>query len=183
MGFCDPAGDTAPRNYQSSNKADYGNVPNTVYVNDTGRNDIVQTRITCDDENLYFRIECADDITPYENGDKTWMNILLEVEGAKGSAWENYQYVINRTVTGDVTYIERLKADGKSEIEASGELYVSGKVLTVKVPRSAVGLSGQKKFTVNFKVADRVTKYDDIMDYYVNGDSAPIGRLNYTFSV
>lgn len=183
VGFCDPAGDTAPRNYQSSNKADYGNVPNTVYVNDTGRNDIVQTRITCDDENLYFRIECADDITQYENGDKTWMNILLEVEGAKGSAWENYQYVINRTVTGDVTYIERLKADGKSEIEAAGELYVSGKVLTVKVPRSAVGLSGQKKFTVNFKVADRVIKYDDIMDYYVNGDSAPIGRLNYTFSV
>ena len=111
------------------------------------------------------------------------MNILLEVDGAKGSAWENYQYVINRTVAGNTAYIERLQSDGKSAIEAAGELFVSGKVLTVKVPRAAVGLGGQKRFTVNFKVADHVTKYDDIMDYYVNGDSAPIGRLNYTFSV
>jgi hypothetical protein len=32
-----------------------------------------------------------------------------------------------------------------------------------------------------FKIADNVTRYGDIMDYYVNGDSAPIGRLSYSY--
>ena len=31
------------------------------------------------------------------------------------------------------------------------------------------------------KVADNVTHGDDIMDYYVSGDSAPIGRLSYEY--
>ena len=34
---------------------------------------------------------------------------------------------------------------------------------------------------IEFKVSDNVTNYDDIMDYYVTGDSAPIGRLSFSY--
>ena len=34
---------------------------------------------------------------------------------------------------------------------------------------------------VYFKVADHVTHPDDIMDYYVSGDVAPLGRLGYGY--
>lgn len=184
VGYLDFAGDTKPRNYKSSNLNAHGNVPNVVYTNTTGRNDIVKTNVTCDDKNMYFRIECDEDITAYEAGDKTWMNILIEIEGLKGNNWENYQFVINRTVDGKKTAVERLKRNGSSEsIAGYGEFNVRDNVMTVAVPREFIGLADKESFTMNFKVADHVTNYTDIMDYYVNGDSAPIGRLNYTFGV
>ena len=37
-------------------------------------------------------------------------------------------------------------------------------------------------FTLYFKVADSIEKEDDIMDYYVSGDSVPMGRLVFTYS-
>lgn len=39
----------------------------------------------------------------------------------------------------------------------------------------------RKILAFEFKVADNVTQYTDIMDYYISGDSAPIGRLNYAY--
>lgn len=180
VGYMDFTGDTADRNYHSSNYGISGNVPNTVYTNTTGRNDIAVTRVTYDNEYLYFNVECAEKITPYVSGDKTWMNIFIEVDGAKGSAWENYQYVLNRTVSDKYSMLERLSKDGGSELLGVADLEVYDKYMTVRVRRELLGLTNEH-FTINFKVADHVTNYTDIMDYYVNGDSAPIGRLNYTF--
>ena len=53
-------------------------------------------------------------------------------------------------------------------------------IRTISVPLSALGLTEENCY-VQFKVSDNVTKYDDIMDYYVSGDCAPIGRLSYTY--
>ena len=173
--FTDFTGDIAPRDYKSSNFS----LPH--YVNDTGRNDIELTRVTYDADNVYFLVKCADNVTAYENGDKTWMNILLEVDGLDNySSWENYQFVINRTVNGNKSSVENLKSDGSSVKIGEADIAVNGKYLAVSVPRKVLGLT-KTDFCFRFKVADHVVNYTDIMDYYVNGDSAPIGRFNYTF--
>ncbi len=185
VGFLDFTGETAPREYKSSNLVQHGNVPVTTYTNDTGRNDIKQINVTSDDKNIYFLIECVDDITPWGQDDRTWMNLFMEVEGA-GSGWNNYQFVVNRTVNTvngrPVTYLERLSSNGSSSKEEIVNMAVSGRYLALEIPRKSISADKQH-FTVNFKVADHVTDYTDIMNYYVNGDSAPIGRLNYTYSV
>ncbi|MCH5718991.1 hypothetical protein [Niabella hibiscisoli] len=52
--------------------------------------------------------------------------------------------------------------------------------MQVAVPLQAIGLTANQ-VALEFKVADHVTKYDDIMDYYITGDSAPIGRMNFAY--
>ena len=172
-GFADPQGDTAARDHASSNAS----LP--AYKDDTGRNDIVNVRAVYDDENVYFLITCAADITAREAEDKTWMNLFLST--GKGG-WNGYQYVVNRTVTGDTAAIERLGADGEAQGAAgTARIAVQGRYLAVAVPRAAVGLDTQK-FTLYFKVSDHVVGYTDILNYYVQGDCAPVGRFGYTVS-
>ena len=170
QGFADPEGDTAARDHASSNAS----LPNL--VNDTGRNDIVLTQVARDEQNLTFLITCAGEITPCEAGDKTWMNLFL---GFGEGGWNNFQFVVNRTVNGNTALIERLNGEGEAVSTAGkAEIRVSGNHLTVQIPLKALGVSDD--FTLNFKVSDHVTDYADILSYYVDGDSAPIGRLRYT---
>lgn len=171
-GFEDFKGDTVARDHASSNSA----LPN--YKDSTGRNDIVNVRAVYDAQNITLLITCAETITPYDKNDKTWMNIFLSV-GTNGG-WNGYQYVVNRTVEGDTSKIEKLGADGEAEsVAGNAKIRVNGKYLVVQIPRASVGLD-QSKFTLQFKVSDHVVGYTDILNYYVQGDSAPIGRLNYT---
>lgn len=50
-------------------------------VNKTGRNDIVQTRITTDGENLYFYVKTDEDITP--STDDSWMRLFISTDSRK----------------------------------------------------------------------------------------------------
>lgn len=172
-GFGDIAGDTAVRNHASSNDS----LP--AYTDETGRNDIVNVRAVYDAENLYFLITCAKEVTAYEAGDKTWMNLFLS---AGGSGWNGFDYVVNRTVTGNTASVERLGTDGEtSGVTGTAQLQRKGSYLVISVPRKAVGMD-KNKFSFSFKVADHVVGYADIMNYYIQGDCAPIGRFGYTVS-
>ena len=50
-----------------------------------------------------------------------------------------------------------------------------------EVALAGLGLDGKKPFTLEFKWSDN-RQEDDPMDFYVNGDAAPRGRMNWTFS-
>ena len=113
--------------------------------------------------------------------------VLVEKHGYRllstgGSGWNGFDYVVNRTVTGDTAAVERLGADGEAQGSAgTARIAVQGRYLAVSVPRAAVGLD-KDKFSFSFKVADHVLGYTDIMNYYIQGDCAPIGRFGYTVS-
>ena len=172
--YYDFVGDTKERNSA-------GMIPSIVYTDKTGRNDIEQIRMTADSENLYFLIACSQDITAY-NGEKNWMNLFLNIDGQDKGKWNGYQYILNRTVKDGKTSVEQLNADGSSVAISEAQMAVSGKYMQIKLPKTVIGIASDS-YTIRFKVADNVTNYQDIMDYYVTGDSAPIGRLNYTFEV
>lgn len=175
LGYLDATGDAQARDYKSANYS----LPN--YTQEAGRNDIEYVRFTYDDDNLYFLIGCKENIKPYE-GKNNWMNVLLSVDGHSGEAWHNYNYVINRTVNDDTASVEKLKPDGSGTASGEAKIKINGKTLAVAVPRSAVGIGG-KTFKLGFKVADSVKDVADIEEYYISGDCAPIGRLNYTVEV
>ena len=127
-----------------------------------------------------FEVRTASDVIPYAQGDLNWMNILVKTDDSSDKAFE-YDYVINRypTVNG-VTTVERICADGRKVLSGKATYSVSGDILRVTVPFEALGLeAGDVHF--GFKVADNVADPDDIMEYYVSGDSAPIGRLSFDY--
>ena len=183
--YVDFEGDALARDYWSFDVKPTG----PYYTDATDRNDILETRVVHDGTNLYFLVTTKEDVTAYESGDN-WMNILIKTEAStEDNSFAGYNFAVNRAPDGDKTTVERSAGGWNWEKTGEAEISVSGKYLTVTVPLSALGLSSDNvKFS--FKVADNVQKpgwYEaddpdhEVLHYYITGDSAPIGRLNYTY--
>lgn len=171
-GYRDFAGDAVARNAKdAANKA--------TYTDNSNRNDIVELRVAEDAENYYFLIACADEITVFEQGDMSWMNLLVGINGSEAAAFEGYQYVINRSPSSGETSVERSKGGYAWETIGSAKYSLQGKYLQIALPKALLDV--RSGGTLLLKVTDHITSPSDIMDYYVSGDSAPIGRLSYTY--
>lgn len=166
------------------------------YVEYSGRNDIIGSRIARDDENIYFYVECNEDITPYT--DPLWMVLYIDSDTSH-QGWETFDYVINKTSpTATTAILERFTGNGyESEKVAEVSYKVQGKTMQICVPKTALGLSGYD-FTINFSWTDNVhdeadqaaqgdldyvytTFSGDIMDFYISGDVAPGGRFKFSY--
>ncbi len=148
----------------------------------SGRNDIASVQVARDGNYLYFRVETAEDITPYEAGDTNWMNLWIKTRNAK-ETYLGYDYVIGRRVENGKTSVSHATAGGLKET-GMGDVFVSGKVMVVRVKLSDLGLGGAN-YDIEFKVTDNVQINEEgnypYLDFYRTGDSAPIGRLNYRY--
>lgn len=162
-------------------KRDFKGAAGSVYYTDnSNRNDITDIKVVHGKEYLYFLVETKDDITSYNGTDKNWMTILINTHNATKS-FEGYDFIINRSpLTDGNTSIE--KSNGGYDWTNSGvaEYKVLGNKILYKIPLEKLGLTENNCY-IEFKVTDNITKPDDIMNYYVSGDSAPIGRLSYTY--
>ncbi|MBQ2964305.1 MAG: hypothetical protein IJE14_06540 [Clostridia bacterium] len=151
----------------------------TYYTNDTRRNDIAKAKVAYDSDNVYFCVETVDELTP--ETDSAWMRLFVDTDTSGVSPnWEGFEYVINRNSpeNGKVT-VERSVSGWSFETVALADYSVSGNVLQIAVPRSALGPDGEAvKF--NFKWADNVQS-EDILDFYTDGDVAPGGRFTFVF--
>lgn len=150
------------------------------YVNESNRNDIASVRVLRDAENLYFRIETLEPITDHVAGDEGWMNLLIKTNGG-GDLYNGYHYVVNTSPQADGT-TDVMKAGKDNTLKKSGnaQYVVEGNVMQLCVPLKTLGLS-ESNYEIQFKVTDNVGGYGDYLNLYDTGDSAPIGRLNYTF--
>ncbi len=168
--YRDFTGECADRNFKAM-------AGDTVYTDTTGRNDIDTVSILRDAQYLYFRISCTEDITAYTEGDDGWMNLWLKTAKADAQLFCGYEYVINRSVSGNQSDI--LTANGQSVGKA--DVYVYGKAMIVRIPLDAVGLDEQN-FGIEFKVTDNVQDMEnDPLNLYSTGDAAPIGSLNFSY--
>ncbi len=161
--YPDFVGDAINRNYR-------GYVESTTYTDNTARHDIKEIKVASDDTYAYFRIECAGAIGAYREGDTTYMNIWIATERTEG-----YDYVINRTY-GKLG--KRGENNAYTDV-ADAEVAVEGNVLTAKVALADLGVDPADPGFL-FKVSDHVDASDP-MNFYIQGDCAPIGRLSYTF--
>ena len=175
-------------NIQDRNSEGYnsGNPKNSYYYTETsGRNDIIGAQVARDNDYVYFHVECADNITSYT--DTLWMNLYIDSDQSN-QGWETFDYVINKSQASEKTLVlEKFTNGYESQKVADVEYSMDGRYMTVKVPKSALGLSGDN-FTINFSWTDNVhdegdyTKYSgDIMDFYISGDVAPGGRFKYSY--
>ena len=150
------------------------------YSDQSARNDIVNVTVSHDETSVSFRIRTAAPITRHEKGDLTWMNILVSVSDTCEKSFP-YDYIIGRHPRKNGrTSVERVTDSGT--IKTGHAFYdVSGNEMIVKVPINVLGLSAEN-LKLSFKVSDHVLDQFDIMDYYISGDSAPIGRLSYKYN-
>lgn len=147
------------------------------YVNTTGRNDIVNAKVARDTEYLYFMVETAEDLTAAT--DPSWMQLFLDI-GDSEENWETFEYIVNRTSPGEKAILERSTGGWNWETVGQISYSVQGNRLQLQIPKSLLGIESDS-FTINFKWADNTQVDGDIMDFYANGDVAPLGRFKYQY--
>lgn len=172
--YSDPKGDNADRNNQG-----FGGL---TYTDTTGRNDIVEAKVTADNTNLYFYVKTASNITYYDNN-SSWMELYINTDGEQ-TGWYGYDYLITDNVTSQHTANAiRFTGSTRNETETAGEvrMQVSGKEMMVEVPLSLLGIKNYKAINLQFKWADSESVIDEMEDFYCEGDAAPLGRLNWVY--
>ena len=171
--YRDHIGDTEHRNSVGWGEAG-------TYVNNTGRNDFVRSKVTYDAKNVYFYIETKDDITKYT--DPNWMLLFINADQDSKTGWEGYNYLINyKVIDANTTTI--MKTDNGWNWEAIGEVSyaVKGNKMELAIPRELLGKPGKSKISFDFKWADNIQKPNDIIEFSISGDSAPDRRFNYRY--
>jgi hypothetical protein len=148
------------------------------YENTSGRNDIVGAKVTHDNDFVYFMVETKENIS--SSTDPAWMRLFIDVEGQKGPNWETFEYIINRVSPGEKAVLEKSNGGWNWEKVGDVEYSVKDNRLQIKVPKSMLGINGDK-FVVNFKWSDNMQNDGDVMDFYVNGDAAPGGRFKFQY--
>ncbi|MEZ0485837.1 hypothetical protein [Fibrella aquatica] len=169
--YVDVQGDVIHRNHAS-----FGNQIN--YINNTGRNDIIESRITYDKTNLYAYVRTSQPLT--KSTDKNWMLFFIDSDQSFKTGWQGYDYVINKSVTNQKTTISQWKGKNYKQV-ALGQLRYTGTMLELSLPLSVLKINS-KKMSINFHWADNIQRLYDINEFFINGDSAPDRRFNYVFN-
>jgi len=172
--YRDTKGDTFHRDHNG-----YGG---SHYTNNSGRNDIVTSKVAVDKNNLYFYVETNDSLTPYSG--KNWMLLLIDADKNPATGWYGYDYLINKKVKdGQTTTLMRYDAIHPENpwVEVADLKYsISGNKLELSVPRKLLGLAGDQ-MTINFKWSDNAAGLKDPISLCTDGDTAPNRRFNYRF--
>ncbi|MDR0287615.1 MAG: hypothetical protein LBI03_07950 [Clostridiales bacterium] len=151
----------------------------THYENHTGRNDIITSKVSYDKDNIYLLVQTANDISPVT--DPGWMRLFLDTSPSEDNNWEGYEYVINRLNPSDGKAILEASTGGWNFSEVAKLDYnVSGNSLQITIPRKDLNIP-EGSFAFNFKWSDNMQNDGDIMDFYTNGEAAPLGRFMYRF--
>ncbi len=150
------------------------------YVNDTGRNDIVGAKVARDGTNLYFFVESADPLVGRKDG--KWMQLLIDADRKKATGWEGYDFVVAQYGDDGKAVLGKSSGDWKWEKAGLVDYRVSGNALEIAVPLELLGWPEGRPLDIEFKWIDNVDPSSTgIMEFYVDGDVAPLGRFNYRY--
>ncbi len=156
-----------------------------ILENDSGRNHFDSMKVTYDSQNLYFHAKCMDDITPYDF--TSWMKLFLRIQTPQDDCrphWEGYHYLVNQELlNGDHAFVAESKGGWRWEVTGQTTMKVLGKEIHLSIPRALLGLSGVNQFEIHFKWTDNLRELETMEDFYLYGDAAPYGRLNYVYKV
>jgi hypothetical protein len=149
------------------------------YTNTTGRNDFVAAKVARDNEHIYFYVAAAQAITP--STDAAWMRLFIDTDRNRSTGWEGYDFVVNRQNPQAKAIVE--KNLGGWDWQKVGEIdfRVTSTELELAIPRSLLGQENTP-LDIEFKWNDNMQENGNIMDFYINGDTAPSGRFNYVFT-
>lgn len=167
----DGSGETIPRDFPGC--GDYH------YRNASGRNDFRTLKIAHDDQNLYVYARTSEPITPHT--DSCWMWLLIDVSGSDKANWEGFQFLLNHEVIGpNSTWLSKCKGGWSWEPCERIPYQVKENEFHAVLPRRVLGLDTES-FALEFKWMDNSQSPGDMLDTYLHGDTAPIGRFRFRY--
>ena len=148
------------------------------YTDNSGRNDIITSKVAVGEHNISFYAETAERLTPHT--DPNWMLLLLDTDNDSSTGWYGYDYIINRAVKNErTTTLMRWDAENAAWAEvADVAMRYADNQLELTLSREALNLTGDE-FVVDFKWADNPAGLDDPISLCLEGDTAPNRRFNY----
>ncbi|GAB3955446.1 hypothetical protein GCM10028805_43070 [Spirosoma harenae] len=168
--FNDPIGDVMHRNWPGADDK-------IKYINNTGRNDITDCRVSYDKKNVYFYAKTAQSLTVSTG--KNWMLLYIDTDQSAKTGWAGYDLLINKTIKGRQSTICRW--NGKTWMPiATGTFQYMRNELELSMPLTILRqATNQIKF--DFHWADNIQQVNNITEFFLNGDSAPDRRFNYRY--
>ena len=161
------------------------------YVNTTCRNNIIRSKVARDRENIYFMAETLEPLSPYTDPD--WMRLFINTDRNYNTGWQGFDYIINRRSPYETqTRLEAHRNTGWDwgYVDLVDYYIVDKKYLVIVIPQKLLGLS--EPFDFEFKWADNTAEdavdsalwandMDNgiMMQFWSQGDTAPIGRYTY----
>ncbi|MBR5281572.1 MAG: hypothetical protein IKU22_02190 [Alistipes sp.] len=148
------------------------------YTDNSGRNDIITSKVAVGEHNISFYAKTAERLTPHT--DPNWMLLLLDADNDSSTGWYGYDYIINRAVKNErTTTLMRWDAENAAWAEvADVAMRYADNHLELTISREALNLTGDE-FVVDFKWADNPAGLDDPISLCLEGDTAPNRRFNY----
>lgn len=169
--FVDYEGDVAHRNFMGANE-------NTTYVNQTGRNDIVESRVGVNKDFIFFYVKTAQPLTPHKS--KNWMLLYVNTDTVKTTGWEGYDLLINSIPSGkNSTSVKEFESDkwkGNQKIKYA----YAGNEMEIAVPIAWFNAKNDR-LVFSFHWSDNSQKLNDINEFFIHGDSAPDRRFDYLY--
>ena len=166
--YRDYTGDTQPRYHIGAQTG-----PKVIYINNTGRNDFDTLKVARDKQYIYFYAETVSKIT--SNSGSNWMRLYLNTDRRWTTGWLGYDY----RVTGGNNL--QLFLNGKWKTIDTVHYKVNGNQMMITIPRKDLNIF-LKKINLEFKWSDNMQQDRNPLDWYINGDVAPGGRLNFIYA-
>jgi hypothetical protein len=166
--YVDYVGDILKRDHPGAQSE-----PTVQYKNESGRNDLKTLKFASSPKEMGFYVQTNNKLS--ERNSNNWMVLWLNTDANYNSGWFGYDF---RVINGN-----RLQqfSNGFWKEFGTVDFVTSDNELLIKIPNSTIGLPA-KGFNIEFKWSDNMMK-DDPLDWYINGDTAPGGRLNLTVGV
>ncbi|MDP4118630.1 MAG: hypothetical protein Q8873_05505 [Bacillota bacterium] len=106
------------------------------------------------------------------------MRLFINADRVYKTGWEGYDFVINRVFpTENKAVIEKSISGWEWKNIGTVNYTVSGNEMMISISRGMLGLN-DKLIDIEFKWNDNMQN-EGVMDFYTNGDTAPIGRYAY----
>lgn len=167
--YFDHQGDTFTRNSP-------GNFAAGPYVDNTGRNDIVESRVARDEKYVYFWVQTADKLTPHT--DPKWMLLFIDTDQNAQTGWNGYDLLINDGFSGDKSLVKRYKSGDWTRL-GTAEFRYEGNQLMIRISRKYFG---ESPLRFDFHWSDNIQSLDSIEEFLLHGDQAPSRRANYRYN-
>ena len=165
--YYDHIGDVEHRNGEGAGAAG-------PYIDQSGRNDLVESRVARDKENYFFYVQTAEELTPHTEED--WMLLYINTDQDPGTGWQGYDLLVNASRYSDSETSLQVWNKKKWGKALQLEYRYEGKELMLKVPREFLNSSA-----FDFHWTDNVPLSGQIEDFFLKGDNAPERRSNYRF--
>ena len=137
-------------------------------------NVILRSKVSYDAQNIYFMVKTKDAIKEGEN----FMHLYINTDRNYQTGWEGYDYAVN---IGGVGKVSKFSDKAYTLTEAGTATYIiKDNVMQISVPRSIIGKTADVE--MEFKWSDYVNVAGDVLNFYLEGSTAPMGRFNYLYT-